>query len=185
MRRISIAAALLALVACTHHGNAVLEPSALPAPGSGIGRSVLLYMPEEFSQYKMRKKKGLHTYEYNLGPAVAHGLLDLMRGTFRRVEERQMPAGTVEQLMQPDSSFDYVAVPRFAAATYRVGIVSVGPSAEVAVDFLGHDSRKVTVQGNGRRSSAFIPDHDTLATKVVRDILSAIRDDLERQRESF
>jgi hypothetical protein len=101
------------------------------------------------------------------------------------VEERQVPAGTVEQLMQPDTSFDFVAVPRFADATYRVGMFSVGPKAQVAVDFLAHDGRKVTVQGGGNRSSAFAPDHDTLATKLVRDVLTAIRDDLERQRESF
>lgn len=185
MRRVPVAAAVLVLLGCTYHGNAVLEPSALPPAGSAISRSVLLYMPEEFARYKMRKKKGLSTYEYNLGPAVAQGMLDLMRGTFQRVEERQVPGGTIDQLFRPDTSFDYVAVPRFGDATYRVGAFTMGPSADVSLEFLAQDGRKVTVQGSGRRGAAILPDHDTLATKVVRDILTAIRDDLERQRQSF
>ena len=157
----------------------------MPAPGGAITRTVLFYVPEEFSSYRMRKKKGLHTYEYNLGPAVSRGLLDLMRGTFHRVEERPVAGRTAEQLTQPDSAFDYVGVPSFANATYKVGLVNMGPSAEVAVVFVGRDGRRLTVAGSGKRGSAFAPDHDTLATKVVRDVLTAIRDDLERQRESF
>jgi hypothetical protein len=157
----------------------------MPTPPGTIGRSVLLYLPEEFARYKMRKKKGLHTYEYNLGPAVSQGLLDLMRGTFQRVEERPVPAGSIEQLTHSDTSYDWVAVPRFADANYRVGVFTMGPSADVAVEFVGRDGRKLTLNGSGRRGSVILPDHDTLATKVVGDVLTAIRDDLERQRESF
>jgi hypothetical protein len=179
-----IATGGLALLACTHQASPVLEPSAMPSPGSAIDRSVLLYLPEEFSQYRMRKKKGLHTYEYTLGPAVSQGLLDLLQGTFQRVENRPVAGLSPEQLMQADSTFDYVAVPAFAGADYHLGF-TVGPSAEVAIEFLAQDGRRVTVRGKGRRGSAFVPDHDTLAAKVVRDVLTGIRDDLERQRESF